>query len=98
VSGKQTQWLDYLPVPALAIKATSFFCAVAMLDGSVVVYSHTGRRYVQTFDLNEVLSHCFVVRFMPTLTLGAPCSYMEATKHALLIITSTGQLYSWSVP
>ncbi|KAF8067726.1 histone transcription regulator 1 [Lyophyllum atratum] len=79
MAGKQTQWLDYLPVPALAIKATSCFCAVALLDGSVVVYSHTGRR------------------LMPTLTLGAPCSYMEATKHALLIITSTGQLYSWNI-
>ncbi|GLB39062.1 putative required for replication-independent chromatin assembly and for the periodic repression of histone gene transcription during the cell cycle [Lyophyllum shimeji] len=79
VSGKQTQWLDYLPSPALAIKATSYFCAVALLDGSVVVYSHTGRRLI------------------PSLTLGAPCSYMDATKHALLILTSTGQLYSWNI-
>ncbi|KAF5383088.1 hypothetical protein D9615_005075 [Tricholomella constricta] len=79
VSGKQTQWLDYLPCPALAIKATSYFCAVAMLDGSLNVYSHTGRR------------------FMPTLTLGAPCSYMEVNKHALMVINSTGQLYSWNI-
>lgn len=42
--GKQTMWLDYLPSPALAVKATSCFCAVAMVDGSVNVYSHTGRR------------------------------------------------------
>lgn len=45
VSGKQTQWLDYLPSPILAMTATSVFCAVAMQDGSVNVYSHTGRRY-----------------------------------------------------
>ncbi|RDB30330.1 Protein HIR1 [Hypsizygus marmoreus] len=79
VSGKQTQWLDYLPSPALAVKATPHFCAVAMQDGSVNVYTHTGRR------------------FMPTLTLGAPCSFMDANKHSLLIITSTGQLYAWNV-
>ncbi|KAG5638012.1 hypothetical protein H0H81_002280 [Sphagnurus paluster] len=76
VSGKQTLWLDYLPSPALAIRATTYFCAVAMSDGSVNVYSHTGRR------------------IMPTLTLGAPCAFMEATKHALLVVTSIGQLYS----
>ena len=44
VSGKQTQWLDYLPSPALALKATNFFCAVGTQDGSVNVYSHTGRK------------------------------------------------------
>lgn len=44
VSGKQTQWLDYLPSPIVAIKATMCFCAVATQDGSVTVYSHTGRR------------------------------------------------------
>jgi protein HIRA/HIR1 len=44
VSGKQTQWLDYLPSPLLALCTTSVFCAVAMLDGTVGVYSHTGRK------------------------------------------------------
>jgi len=44
VSAKQTQWLDYLPLPALAVKATTYFCAAAMQDGSVNVYSHTGRK------------------------------------------------------
>ncbi|KAG6840432.1 hypothetical protein C0991_006744 [Blastosporella zonata] len=79
ISGKQTQWLDYLPSPALNLKATPLFCAVAMLDGSVTVYSHTGRR------------------FMPTLSLGSPAAFMEANKHALLVITETGQLYSWNI-
>lgn len=48
VSRKQTQWLDYLPSPVIALTATSTFCAVATLDCSVNVYSLTGRRYVQT--------------------------------------------------
>ena len=44
VSGKQTQWLDYLPSPILALTATPTFCAVATQDGTLTVYSHTGRR------------------------------------------------------
>lgn len=44
VSGKQTQWLDYLPSPAVGLAASMSFCAAAMQDGSVNVYSHTGRR------------------------------------------------------
>lgn len=46
IDGKQTRWLDYLPSPAVSVRATPTFCAVAMLDGSVNVYSYTGRRYV----------------------------------------------------
>jgi protein HIRA/HIR1 len=45
VSSKQTQWLDYLPSPVVGLTASSSFCAIAMQDGSVSVYSHTGRRY-----------------------------------------------------
>ena len=48
VSGKQTQWLDYLPARVLAMTATVFFSAVAMEDGSVNVYTSTGRRCVYT--------------------------------------------------
>lgn len=44
VSGKQTQWLDYLPSPVVGLTASLSFCAVTMQDGSVSVYSHTGRR------------------------------------------------------
>ncbi|KAI0777359.1 WD40 repeat-like protein [Trametes elegans] len=51
VSGKQTQWLDYLPSPILALTATSTFCAVAMQDGSLNVYSHTGRRLMPALSL-----------------------------------------------
>ncbi|KAI8986653.1 WD40 repeat-like protein [Trametes punicea] len=51
VGGKQTQWLDYLPSSILALTATSAFCAVAMQDGSVNVYSHTGRRLMPALSL-----------------------------------------------
>lgn len=44
--GKQTLWLDYLPSPVLALTASTTFCAAATQDGSVNVYSHTGRRFV----------------------------------------------------
>ncbi|KAK0215651.1 histone transcription regulator 1 [Armillaria fumosa] len=79
LSGKQTLWLDYLPSPALSIKATSSYCAVAMQDGSVNVYSHTGRR------------------IMPNLSLGSPCSFLDGVKNSLLVITASGQVYSWAV-
>ncbi|KAJ7669282.1 histone transcription regulator 1 [Mycena polygramma] len=79
VSGKHTQWLDYLPSPALVVCASSRFCAVGMRDGSVNVYSHTGRR------------------LMPSLSLGAPCSFIDGRGSMMLIVTSIGQLYSWDV-
>ncbi|KAG6899851.1 hypothetical protein C0993_006195 [Termitomyces sp. T159_Od127] len=79
IDGKQTRWLDYLPSPAVSVKATLTFCAVCTLDGSVNVYSHTGRR------------------FMPSLALGAPAAFMEVMKHALMILTTTGRLYSWDI-
>ncbi|KAJ6572019.1 histone transcription regulator 1 [Mycena capillaripes] len=79
MSGKHTQWLDYLPCPALVVCASSRFCAVGLRDGSVIIYSHTGRR------------------LMPTLSLGSPCSFIDGRGSMLLIVTSTGQLYSWDV-
>jgi len=54
VSGKETEWLDYLPSPAIAVKATSSFCAVAMQDASVNVYSHTGRKWAFFFPFREM--------------------------------------------
>ncbi|KZT08028.1 WD40 repeat-like protein [Laetiporus sulphureus 93-53] len=56
VSGKQTQWLDYLPSPVIALAATTTFCAVAMQDGSVNVYSHTGRRLMPTLTIGSPCS------------------------------------------
>ncbi|KAF9003370.1 WD40-repeat-containing domain protein [Cyathus striatus] len=53
VLGKQTQWLDYLPSPVITLRATSSFCAAAMQDGSINVYSHTGRRLMPTVVLGS---------------------------------------------
>ncbi len=44
ISGKTVCWLDYLPSPGLVLAATGTFCAVGMLDGTLNVYSPTGRR------------------------------------------------------
>lgn len=79
ISRKQTMWLDYLPSLALLVQATPFYCAVAMLDGSVNVYTHTGRR------------------LMPTMALGDPAAFMDGYRHALMVITTTGMVYSWDV-
>lgn len=46
VSGKQTQWLDFLPARVVCMTATVSFSAAAMEDGSVNVYTSTGRRCV----------------------------------------------------
>ncbi len=46
ISGKQTQWLDYVSSPVVGLAATNTFCAAGLQDGSIHVYSPTGRRYV----------------------------------------------------
>jgi len=56
MSGKHTQWLDYLPCPALIVCASSRFCAVGLVDGSVIVYSHTGRRIMPSLSLGSPCS------------------------------------------
>ncbi|THH30555.1 hypothetical protein EUX98_g3630 [Antrodiella citrinella] len=56
VNGKQTQWLDYLPSPILALAATSSFRAVAMQDGTLNIYSTTGRRIMPTLSLGAPCS------------------------------------------
>ncbi|TCD68876.1 HIR complex subunit [Steccherinum ochraceum] len=55
-SGKQTQWLDYLPSPILALTATAVFCAAALQDGSLNIYSPTGRRIFPTLSLGAPCS------------------------------------------
>lgn len=95
-SGKQTQWLDYLPSPALALTATSTFCAVAMQDGSVNVYSPTGRRYVLYSLTNYKPSDLFYyIRIMPTLSIGSPCSSLSSSKNCLMLLTTSGVLHVW---
>ncbi|CAL1708640.1 unnamed protein product [Somion occarium] len=56
VSGKQTQWLDYLSSPVLGLTATSTFCAVATQDGSLGVYSPTGRKIMPIVSLGSPCS------------------------------------------
>lgn len=55
VSGRQTEWLDYLPSPVLALKATTSYCAVGMEDGTVNVYSQNGRRYSISIWFSKIL-------------------------------------------
>ncbi|KAF7323733.1 Protein HIR [Mycena kentingensis (nom. inval.)] len=57
MSGRHTQWLDYLPSPALAVSASSKFCAVALNDGSVLVYTLNGRRMMPCLDLGSRCSY-----------------------------------------
>ncbi|KAF9069481.1 histone transcription regulator 1 [Rhodocollybia butyracea] len=54
--GKQTLWLDYIPSPVIAVHATAYFCAAAMLDGSLNVYSPSGRRLMATLNLGSPCS------------------------------------------
>jgi hypothetical protein len=69
-----------------------------MQDGSLNIYSPTGRRYL-LLDICLFKSLMFDVfaRLMPPLSLGSPCSFMHGTKYALMVITSNGQLFSWYV-
>ena len=49
---QQTQWLDFLSSPAIAVTVTKKFCAAAMQDGCINVYTPTGRRYDLYAPLN----------------------------------------------
>ncbi|KAJ8519415.1 hypothetical protein ONZ45_g3630 [Pleurotus djamor] len=71
VSGKTTLWLDYLPSPALQVRATSYFCAVALQDGSIVVYSPTGRRIMPTLALG---SPCYKLDARKTALMALTCT------------------------
>ncbi|KAG8949834.1 HIR complex subunit [Tulasnella sp. 419] len=53
IGGKQTQFLDYLPSAALLMTMTNAFCSVALEDGSIIVYSLTGRRLLPTVILDS---------------------------------------------
>ncbi|KAJ7597532.1 histone transcription regulator 1 [Mycena floridula] len=57
LSGKQTLWVDYLPNPVISIKATKGYCAAAMQDGTVNVYTRSGRRLFPTLSLGSPAAH-----------------------------------------
>ncbi|EJD39202.1 WD40 repeat-like protein [Auricularia subglabra TFB-10046 SS5] len=50
-SGRTVQWMDFLPSPALCLALAHDFGAVAMWDGSVNVYSHSGRKLMPSMLL-----------------------------------------------
>lgn len=66
-SGGETQWLDYVPSSVILANATNVFCAVAMQDGSINVYSPNGRRLLPTLKLGlpasfvDANKHCLMV-------------------------------------
>ena len=70
MTGKEVEWLDYLPSPVIAAKATSYFCAVASQDGSLNVYSHTGRRLVSSPHSLLAVSNSWLGSFL--LSASAP--------------------------
>ncbi|KAL7412023.1 WD40-repeat-containing domain protein [Mrakia frigida] len=51
-SGATTEWLDYLPSPVIALVITSLYSAFGCEDGSLSVYSPTGRKILPTMMLD----------------------------------------------
>ena len=49
-----------------------------------------GKSYVR----NEETEANFA-RLMPTMALGSPAAFMDGYRHALMVITAAGQVYSW---
>ncbi|KAF8270600.1 histone transcription regulator 1 [Lactarius quietus] len=63
VSGKTVCWLDYLPSPAVILAAASAFCAVGLLDGTLNVYSPSGRRLMPALTLDGTVSFLSSAKF-----------------------------------
>ncbi|KAI0280436.1 WD40 repeat-like protein [Russula aff. rugulosa BPL654] len=74
VSGKIVCWLDYLPSPGVILAATGTFCAVGMLDGTLNLYSPTGRRLMPTLTLDGT----------PTFLSAAKSSLVAITSTGIL--------------
>ena len=55
-SSTTTEWLDYLPSPVIALVVTSIFSAFACEDGTISVYSPTGRKLLPTMVLDGTCS------------------------------------------
>ncbi|KDQ18757.1 hypothetical protein BOTBODRAFT_153623 [Botryobasidium botryosum FD-172 SS1] len=72
ISAKQTQFLDYLPAAAILLTCTSVFCAVAMEDASIIVYSLNGRRIMPTLMLDAPSAYLEGSKhFLMTITSSA---------------------------
>jgi protein HIRA/HIR1 len=74
ISGKIVCWLDYLPSPGVVLAAASTFCAVGMLDGTLNLYSPTGRRLMPTLTLDGTA----------TLLSAAKSSLVAITSNGML--------------
>lgn len=57
ISEDHTEWLDYVPSRVVALKATKYFCAAAMQDGTLNIYTRTGRRLLPTLSLGSAASY-----------------------------------------
>ncbi|KAG8875668.1 HIR complex subunit, partial [Tulasnella sp. 331] len=79
VSQKQTQFLDYPSASTLSLALTGAFCAAGLEDGSLNVYSLTGRRLMPTLLLD---SPCAIME-------GAKCFLMAITASAKLHVWNT---------
>lgn len=65
-------WIDYFPEPSLCICASSRFCAAALASGSVIVWSLAGRRFVDSYFIQNVDSN-FLMQDYANLEPRAPC-------------------------
>ncbi|TFY54282.1 hypothetical protein EVJ58_g8960 [Rhodofomes roseus] len=92
VSGKQTQWLDYLPSPVIALTATANFCAAAMQDGSVNVYSSTGRRLMPTLSLGSPCAYLSGAKHSLMLITASGMLYVWNTKKQAAAFPATSVL------
>jgi protein HIRA/HIR1 len=93
-TGKQTQWLDYVPAAVTAVATTAHFNAASMQNGYVNVYSPTGRRYAHSSN-ETLVKNLIFGRLLPTFMLGSPLAHLCAAEWSLMAITSEGMLYSW---
>ena len=84
---KMVQWLDYLPSPAESICAPNSFAAVTMEDGSINVYSLTGRKLMPTLSLEcpaSVIDACEWYRTVITTSAQVYIWYKSPTKIYIL--------------
>ncbi|KAI0264760.1 histone transcription regulator 1 [Gloeopeniophorella convolvens] len=82
VSGKTVLWLDYLPSPGILLVATPAFSAVGMLDGTLNVYSSTGRRLMPTLALDGTVSFLSGARFTLVAITSTGMLYSWSVKKA----------------
>jgi protein HIRA/HIR1 len=95
--GKNVEFIDFVSSNVIAVAASSLFCAAALEDGSVNVYSHSGRRIVgaSSCGLGACQRLVILYRLMPSLVLDSVCIEMDACRSYLMAITSAARVYVW---